>query len=274
MKNSLSNQHAMPLHKALRALLGLTWTEAWRGQLFFLLLLLVLVVESLAWFMASMAITESSEIRLAICAWLYRCGLVFIVLVHVIGNLVREVESGFLHVLLAHSLSRTQYVIGRFVGFALIALGAALAISGLLALHTPATGLSGLLLWSASFMLEMLLVTAIAVFFALGFARLLPALLAACTFYVVARLLDVIRAMAQSPIGQDPNSMSVAGSRWVLDGLAWFTPPLGAYTRTDWLLLPDSLATAPSALTLLSWAIAASCLLVTAAIVDFHGHEL
>lgn len=268
------NQAAMPLGSALRALLGLTWIEARRSQLIPLLLLLVLVVESLAWFMGAIAITESSEIRLATCTWLYRCGLVFIFLVHVIGSLVREIESGFLHVLLAHPLSRTQYVIGRLAGFSLIALGAALAISGLLAWHMPPAGFNGWLLWATSFVLEMLLVTAIAVFFALGFARLLPALLAASTFYVLARLLDVIRAMAQSPVGQDPNSFSAAGSRWVLDLLAWITPPLGSFTRTEWLLLPGSLASAPSPITLLGWTIAASCLLTTAAIVDFHGHEL
>ena len=55
------NQQAMPLSTALPALLGLTWIEARRSQLIPLLLLLVLVVESLAWFMGAIAITESSE---------------------------------------------------------------------------------------------------------------------------------------------------------------------------------------------------------------------
>lgn len=220
----------------LAALIRLTLVEAWRGRSARLLLLFLAAVYALGAFAASMAVTEGQETRLALAAHLYRLGLVLALALIVVSSTVRDMEGGFFQVLLAFPLSRAQFVLGRQAGYMLLAVLAAAAATGVMLAMAVPGGHAGVLAWGASLALELCIVVAAALFFALGLRRVLPAYAGCCAFYLWARLLDVARFMAAHPVGQDAASWDVVAGRAVFELLGWLLPPLAGFAPSPWAL--------------------------------------
>jgi ABC-type Na+ efflux pump permease subunit len=134
----------------LAAIIRLTLIEAWRGRSARLLLLFLAAVYALGAFAASMAVTEGQETRLALAAHLYRLGLMLALALIVVSSTVRDMEGGFLQVLLAFPLSRAQFVIGRQAGYMLLTGLAAAAATGVMLTMAVPGGRIGVLAWGAS----------------------------------------------------------------------------------------------------------------------------
>jgi ABC-type transport system involved in multi-copper enzyme maturation permease subunit len=190
-----------------------------------------------------------------------------------VASVVREHESGFVYVLLAHPVSRMQYVLGRILGYSLAALVAALAVMLVMAFWVPVDQWSALLLWTASLWLELIVSGAVALFFALGLRSMVGAMVMWVAFYILARVLDVARVMAASPIGQGANDVQVVVGQWMFQLMGWVVPPLGTFTRAEWLL-GNVLPTAQTIGILAVWACLYGLVCVVAAAIDFYRHEI
>jgi ABC-type transport system involved in multi-copper enzyme maturation permease subunit len=258
---------------AITTLTRLTLLEYWRGRSSRFLLFTLIAVQLIASFVVEMAVTESNDLRLTTTAFLYRMCFVFALGVGMIASVVREHESGFTLVILAHPVSRLHYVLGRMLGHVLVAMITAIAVMAVMALWVPLGQWGALLAWSTSLWLELVVMGSVALFFALGLRNMVGAMVLWLAFYLLARVLDVARTMSATPIGQDPNGLTAVVGQWTFNLLGWVIPPLGNFTRSEWLL--GQLPVAYSSLLILGlWAMVYAAICTIAAAIDFYRHEV
>lgn len=237
--------------------------EARRGGLPWLAAASIALSLCLALFLSQVALTESLALQAAIVAALLRACAVFVIAAHVAGSVLREINDKGLELMLSLPLTRSAQYLGRLAGFA--ACGAALALLFALPLllwSAPAA----VALWALSLAFEAALVAAAALFFAMSLAQLVPAIAATAGFYLLARSMATIQAIASGPHADDSAAQTAA--RWMLDAVALLFPPLENVTRTEWLLYgwPGAQAYAAALGALVLYGL----LLIAAGLFDFH----
>jgi len=241
--------------------------EARRSALPWLLLAGVAAALGLAGFLSQVALTESLQLQAAIVAALLRAFAVFVVAIHVATSTVREFDDKGLELVLSLPLSRAAYYLGRLGGFALVALAVATALAlPLFIWSTPGS----VALWWLSLAAETVLVAAAALFFSMALAQLVPAIASVAGFYLLARAIGSIQAMASGPLAEPTLAQDLA--RRALEGIALVLPRLDAATRTEWLLYGAPTAGEFGA-ALLGLALYV-LLLVAAGLFDFHRRNL
>jgi Cu-processing system permease protein len=241
----------------------LVFLEARRGALPWLALTAVALSLCLAVFLSQVALTESRTLQAAIVAAVLRACAVFLVAAHVCASVLREINDKGLELMLSLPLTRSAHYLGRFLGFAacglLIALFFALPLLG----FAPAGAVAR---WTVSLALEAALVAAAALFFAMSLGQLLPAIAASVGFYLLARSMASIQAIAAGPHRDEGLADRVA--RWAVDSVALLFPRLDSITRTEWLLYgPPPASVYASAL---GGVVLYGVLLLAAGLFDFH----
>lgn len=213
------------------SLARMTLLEAVRNRLLWLAAIVVGVTLGLAGFLSQFALIESIEIETTILAALLRTAAVFIVATFVITSMVRESNDKVNELVLSQAAPRAAYFLGRLSGFFLIATALALLFSLPLMLLVPATHVA---IWTGSLICELLLVVSVSLFCVLSLAQLLPAFSATIGFYVLARSMAAMQAIA---------SFSPGNQQWVdnvitriVNLIALILPSLDQMTQTSWLL--------------------------------------
>jgi len=205
--------------------------EARRSGLPWLGLASIVAAVVLAAFLAQVALTESLQLQAALVAALLRACAVFLVTLAVASSTAREVADKGLEFMLALPLSRAVQYTGRWLGHAVSAVLVAIAFCLPLLLWSAPDAVAH---WGLSLALELALVAALALFFSMAFGQLLPAVAASAGFYLLARALGTIQAIAQAPL--EESGWTQRAAQWVIDAIAYVLPRLDAVTRTDWLL--------------------------------------
>ena len=237
--------------------------EARRGGLPWLAAASVLVSLCLAAFLSEVAVIEARALQLAIVASLLRACVVFLIAAHVANSVLREMNDKGLELMLSLPLTRSAQYLGRLAGFA--ACGALLAVllAAPLLLWASPTAVAA---WALSLALEVALVAAVSLFFAMSLGQLVPAIAATAGVYLLARSMASIQAIANSPLAEPSAAHQVA--RWGVEGVALVLPGLDAVTRTEWLLYgpPDARAYLAALAALLIY----GALVVAAGLFDFY----
>jgi len=237
--------------------------EARRGGLPWLAAGAIALGLALAAFLSQVALTEGRALQVAVVAALLRACAVFLIAAQVASSVLREINDKGLELMLSLPLPRSTYYLGRLAGFTV--LGAALA--GVFAAPLLAWAPVGAVAqWGLSLACETALVAAAALFFAMTLAQLVPAIAATAGFYLLARSIAAIQAIASGPLAEPSLPSELA--RMAVDGVALLLPPLDAVTRTDWLLYGTPAPGAYGA-ALASLAIYAA-VLIAAGLFDFH----
>lgn len=237
--------------------------EARRGGLPWLAAGSLAAVLGLAAFLSQVALTESVQLQTAIvAAWLRACA-VFLVAAQVASSLLREINDKGLDFSLALPLTRSTQYLGRLAGFAGCGVALAVVFSAVLLAWAPPGAVA---LWGLSLACEAALVAAAALFFSMALAQLVPAIAATAGFYLLARSISAIQAMAVGPATDAGLASQVA--RTVVDAIGLLLPRLDSVTRTEWLLYgaPPLGDYASSLLQLALY----GALLVAAGLFDFH----
>ncbi|MDH4093406.1 MAG: ABC transporter permease [Betaproteobacteria bacterium] len=244
-----------------------TLLEARRSGLPWLALGLLAAALGLAVFLSQVAVTESRELQAAFAAALLRAGAAFLLATHVATSLVREANDKVLELALALPLSRSEYYLGKLAGYGAAGLGLALVFSLPLLLWS---GPAGVALWGASLALELLLVCAASLFFALTLAQVVPALAAVAGLYLLGRAIASIQLLARGPLVEE-NWLQWL-SRGAVDAVALLLPRLDAATKSEWLLYgpPSAAEYGMSVAGLVVYA----ALLAAAGMFDFHRRNL
>ena len=245
-----------------------TLLEALRTRLPWLFIIALALVFAVAGFMQQLAITDSTRILVAFSAAATRLVAVFVLSLHILTSMVREFDDKGLELTLSFDVRRADYILGRLLGFALIAVAIALiaALPQLMLAPRPAA-----LQWALSLALELVMIAALSLFSIVTFTRLLPAATFVGAFYLLARSLSAIRLISDAAIagGDAPSHQLMAR---LVDGLALLVPALDRYAQSAWLV--DGAA---------AWSLLGGCavqsalytgLLTAAATFDFYRRNL
>jgi hypothetical protein len=240
----------------------LAFLEARRGGLAWLALAAVVAAIGLGGFLAQVAITESRMLQAAVVAALLRVSAVFVIAAQVVVAVRREIDDRRLEAALALPLSRSTQYLGRLGGFALCGVVLAALVSlPLLFWSSPGSVAA----WASSLALELVLVAAAALFFAMSLPGAVPALGATAGLYLLGRSISAVQAIAGGPLAEDSAVHRLA--RHAVDAVALVLPALDRVTRTEWLLYGlDGRAYAAALGSLALY----GALLAAAGLVDFH----
>lgn len=237
--------------------------EARRGGLPWLAAGSLLLALGLAAFLSQVALTESRALQAAIVAALLRACAVFLVATQVASSLLREINDKGLEAMLSLPLPRATHYLGRLAGFAGCGVTLSVVFSLVLLPWAPPGAVA---LWGLSLACETALVAAAALFFSMALAQLVPSIAACAGFYLLARSMAAIQAMAAGPAADSSFASQVA--RAVVDAIALLLPRLESVTRTEWLLYgPPSIADYATGLLQIG---VYGVLLVAAGLFDFY----
>jgi ABC-type transport system involved in multi-copper enzyme maturation permease subunit len=241
--------------------------EARRSALPWLAAASMLAALGLAGFLSQVAITEAAALQASACAALLRACAVFLVAAHVVASVVREANDKGLELALALPLSRPAWYLGKLLGFA--GTGVLLATLFTLPLLVWAKP-SDLAAWWLALAAEAALIAAAALFFASALGQTVAGIAATLGFYLLARAISSIQAIAGSPLAGD--SATGQAARWLVDALALLLPRLDALARGDWLLYgaPPAAELAPALAGLAIYFV----LLAAAGLFDFSRRNL
>lgn len=228
---------------------------------------LALLLLSGSLFARSLALTEAHRLQLALLAPAVRLAAVGAVCLHVLASLVREAQDRTTEYLLAVDLSRTEYLLGKALGYLAVATLACTVLWLPLAALAP---WPAALAWLASLVLECWIVAAAALFCAVSLRQVLAGAGFVLGAYLLARWLAAVQLTARASPFTQPGPLQDA-LEWLLQGLALLLPGLDRFTPTAWLLEaapgPDRLAG------LALEAMISSAVLLAAALVDLYRRE-
>ena len=236
--------------------------EARRGGLPWLAAAVILVAAALAVFVSQVALTEGAALQAALLAAVLRACAVFLIAAQVASSTLREINDKGLELMLSLPLSRSTHYLGRLAGFVACGVAMSVAFALLLLLWAPPAAAAA---WGLSLAVELALVAAAALFFAMTLSSVVAALAATAGFYLLARAMPGIQSIATRPLAEE----SWAGwlARQAVDVIALVLPRLDAATRSEWLLYGVDMRD-------YGWALAAlaiyAALLAAAGLVDFH----
>lgn len=216
-----------------------TVVEAVRNRLLWLTVAVVALAFGLGQFLAQVAIAETVEIQTALLAAPLRVAAVFIVAVFVITSMVREANDKVTELLLSLPAPRSSYFFGKFAGYATVALIVALLCALPLALLAKPSGLA---LWTASLVCELLIVTAMSLFCVLTFVQVVPAFAAVAGFYLLSRSMTAMQIIAGAPLHEPTLADRIV--KTVVESIAFLLPALDGMTQTTWLFGGASLGNA------------------------------
>ncbi|NHZ80328.1 ABC transporter permease [Massilia sp. CCM 8695] len=234
-----------------------TLLEALRNRLAWVLGALAIGAVALGGFVGQLALTESAALQAALLAALLRLCCVLLVAGFVATSVVREAADKGQELLLALAIPRAAYVLGKLAGFGLVALLPALLFGAMALMLAPAAWCVS---WALSLWWELWIVAAFCLLCVLTLGQAMAALTATLAFYLLARAIGSLQAMAQ-----DGTQLP----RIAIDALAALLPHLDQFTRSEWLVYGGA-QLAP----LLAQTAIYVTLLGAAALVDFYRKDL
>jgi ABC-type transport system involved in multi-copper enzyme maturation permease subunit len=240
-------------------LLRHTAMETLRARTLAATLGLLFTLTAASFFLRELAIADSWRLQTTFLAAASRLACVIVVAAAIIGAVVREFNEQVHLLLLSLPLGRTTWLVGRFCGFALVAMAIAL-LAGLpqFVLAHPAAAAT----WTAALALELVLVAAMALFAASSLRQPVPALALTLGFYVLARAIGSLELIAREG--------TQAG--WLKEGVhlvAALLPRLDGFAASARLVGEPGTLLAPLVQTIIYGA-----LLLTAAAADVARRDL
>ncbi|MFT4581321.1 MAG: Cu-processing system permease protein [Gammaproteobacteria bacterium] len=244
-----------------------TWLEIRRARLWWFMLAMIVFGYGIGEFAASISITESNENRLVFYAAIMRLVAVFFIALLVATSVLREIDDKGLELALSRPLSRGEWYIGKLVGYASAAIGIAVLVSVPLLVQNPLAAL----IWSYSLMLELIIVVAAALAFAITLRQITIALSVVAGFYIISRAIAGLVLISTGPTVD----LTLSSNQFVaamIKYLAMVLPDLDRFTQTRWLV--GMLPSAQEISVLTAQAIIYGALLVCMGLFDLHRREL
>jgi ABC-type transport system involved in multi-copper enzyme maturation permease subunit len=241
-----------------------TVLEAWRNRLMVLVVVAVALLTLLSLFARELAVTESARLQTAILASTLRVASVFLIALYIVNGFTREFNDKVLELILSLDLPRPSYLMGKFLGFAIVALAVAAIATVPVAIHAPT---HAALAWGCSLALELLIIAALSMFCITTFTQLLPAAAFVTAFYLLARSISAIQLMSGSSLLGVDGFEQKAGAV-LADALAIALPRMDAFAQTAWLV--NDASAQPELLSILLQTLVYVSLLLAAAMFDLY----
>lgn len=230
------------------AIIKYTLLTAVRDWLYLGIFLLVIGAVFLSIFLGGTALSEQGKASIAFIASSVRIitilGLVLFVCFHV----RRSIENKEVELILTRPISRVSFVLSYYLGFATLAASLIIPISIILSLSVfnfsfvdidqdkIAPMLVNIALWSCSFFLETLIITAFAFFATLILESAVFSTLATLTFYFMSRIIGFFIISMHNPASLIKGTMLGRVSENALMAISTMLPRLDMFTRSEWLV--------------------------------------
>jgi hypothetical protein len=219
-------------HSQILTIARFTLLEALRTRLLLHFVIVLALIVGTAYFIQQLAITETLRMQIAMSAAVSRIAAVFVLSLHVLTSIVRELNDKGLELTLSFDLKRADYILGRLLGF--LAIAAMLALMAALPQLLVAPPLASMQ-WGISLALELAIMAAVSLFCIVTFTQLMPAASFVFGFYLLARALTAMRLMSDTPI-VGGGSLAYRATSVMLDMLALVLPSLDRYAQSTWLV--------------------------------------
>lgn len=240
-----------------------------RDRLFAGLLLASLIAAFISSAMGNTALLEPEQMTLTLIAASLRSILVVGLIVFVCFHLRTAFQSREIDVLLSRPMTRSNLVFSYWLGFALLALLLWLPAIGIVGYKALALE-QGFFAWSASLLLELWLVVAIALFAGFTLKSAVSSVLASLGFYVLSRMMGFFLATAKSGVIFSDATLNEI-FRMAIRSVSMVIPRLDFFGKSEWLIYSISKMQDVS-LFMIQAAIFIP-LLIAAAIIDFKRKE-
>ncbi len=224
---------------------------------------LIVIGSAIGEFAATIAITESSQYRLMFYAATMRIAAVFVMALLVATSILREVDDKVVELTLSRPLSRPEWYIGKLIGYVAASAALAIIVSVPLILQVPTAALG----WCYSLALELTIVVAATLAFAITLRQIPLALSAVAGFYILARGIAGMALISRGPTVDLSLTSSQVIARMV-DVLAYVLPDLERFTDSAWLITSSPSASEFGLMTV--QALVYLMLLVAVGLFDLH----
>lgn len=211
-----------------------TLLEAARSRLALLLTLGLVLALGAGQFGASLALTETAGFRAVLFAALARLLCVVALGLFVVSTVLREFDDKLVELTLALPVRRVSLLLGKLVGYAVIATVAATLAGVLVLLTAPPVAA---FVWSVSLACELMIVAAAGLLLALTIRQVTGALVVLLAGYALSRAIDAIRLLSENPLVDDGGAADGV-ARWLVEALAMLFPALSRFTQGHWLVDP------------------------------------
>ena len=211
-----------------------TLLEAARSRLTLLLTLGLALALGAGQFGASLALTETEGFRAVLYAALARLLCVVALGLFVVSSVLREFDDKLVELTLALPVRRVSLLLGKLLGYAVIAAVAAAVAGALVALTAPP---QSALVWSVSLACELMIVAAAGLLLALTLRQVTGALVVLLAGYALSRSIDAIVLLSENPLVDDGGAADALAST-VVGAIAMLFPALSRFTQGHWLVDP------------------------------------
>ncbi|MDH5710408.1 MAG: ABC transporter permease [Gammaproteobacteria bacterium] len=209
-----------------------TIIESMRNRLLWLSFLMMVIGFVVVEFVGELAITEHLATQVSVLAVFLRLSAVLLIALFVVSSSLRELQDKTLEMILAMSVRRSSYYLGKLAGYILLAVIVGAAYGLLLMVYAP---LQQVLIWIVSLVLELVLVVALALVMLFTFKQTPAALTGVFIVYLASRVMASFYLMSQHPIIAY-DSISQKFIDGFVAAMTWVLPDLNRYTQTEWLV--------------------------------------
>lgn len=211
------------------ALARFAWLEAWRTRLFVVVAALALLLVLAGVFVEALMLADARRAQVAVLAALLRLCAATVVGLHVASSFLREVQDKGTELLLSLDMTRAEFLAGKAAGYVAVAIAVAAVCALPVLVLAPSAAAC---VWAIGLACEAALLALATLFAVVTLRHLLPAVLFAVAFYVLARAMPAALLIARAT----PLSGPSAAHAWlehVLSAIALVLPPLDRFASAD-----------------------------------------
>jgi hypothetical protein len=219
------------MRRAVTALARLTLLEARRTAVGRGVVAAIILALGLALFMDRIVMTEQARAAVVTYAVIVRLAIVLVIAQAIIANTVNDLNGRIVEHFLALPLTRLQYAVGKWLGWAAVAACSAIA-AGIPLLGFVAA--QGRLAWTFSFVAEAVVIASLALLLALALGRIVTAMFAFCCLYLFARISYLLVLLSDNMGATQGTLVDRLDARYV-EIASYLLPRMDRFADTAWL---------------------------------------
>lgn len=224
----------------MKSIINYTLITARRDWLFLGVLILIMLATSLAIFLGGTAIAEEAQMSTAYIASSSRIITVIGMVLFICFHVRRAFDNKEVELILSKPINRTRFVIAYFAGFALLIIAIIgpiiLLFLGMNSLGILQINLFGLGIWGISFLLEVMVIAAMAFFASIILSSAVVSVLFCFAFYFISRIFGYFLISINNPHSLTKGHKIGLVSEKILELLGILLPRLDMMAKTEWLI--------------------------------------
>lgn len=211
-------------------------TAAVKDKILISFILLVAVGVSLSIFLGSSSVTEKDQVSLVFTASMLRFSSVMTLVLAIVFYVRKSFDTRDVEFMLTRPISRFQYLLSHFFAFFIIAATISMLCMLTLFFMPIENNMSGLLLWTGSLLVELLIMVSVSIFFSFVMSSAVTGALITVAFYVLARMMGGILGV----INATPETSIMLLMEKLMLFISIFIPRLDLLGQGSWLIYNDT----------------------------------